>query len=528
MTLDPTARRYRIMETLGEGGFGKVYRAEMQATGGFLQEVALKIVSARTPQVEEAIRRLRDEARILGYLRHRAVIRTLGLTRLEPGWAIVLEYIDGADCAALVKHQTFPLRTVAEIAEDVAGALAMAWNTPGSGGQPLRVIHRDIKPANIRITLDGQVKVLDFGAARADFDAREANTRSHILGSYRYMAPERFHGIDGQPVDIYSLGLVMFQLLTGLEAPAQVVGQREHEQMVTSIASGLEQRIRAEGGEPTDVQASLVDLVLAMIAFHAEDRPTAAEVELICRYLRTELNGPLLRDWAPAALAKIPSKPQADAIDEWSGSVLIELASESAPSGPPRARGQRGKTATGKVLVMLASLGLLLGAGAGLAAIGGLALLHNYAPSPPGPATETAAADPLVSAPLPEPMLALATPPTEQPQPPPPAEDVTSATRHRAAPAPTHEAAPAPEPPVSTPTSPEPDPTTRVELTGDAREVTATNGGARVRLPANLQPGSYHLSATFADGETWSGEVSISGNELRLDCSSAFGKCKSR
>lgn len=526
--MDTTARRYRILETLGEGGFGKVYRAEMQATGGFLQHVAIKIVSAKTPHADEAIRRLRDEARILGHLRHRAVIRTLGLTRLEPGWAIVLEYVDGADCSKIIRHLDVPLRVVVEIAEDVASALAAAWNAPGSGGQPLRLIHRDIKPANIRITSDGQVRVLDFGAARAEFDAREASTRSHILGSYRYMAPERFQGKDAPPVDVYSLGLVIAQLVTREGVAEQIFGELEHARMVEQIMAAVVARIDEESPEQVAALQPLVDLIEGMLAFHPEARPSHEAVERVCRDLREWIAGPLLRDWAPGALSRLPSPNTETGADEWSGSVLIELSAndgmppeapvpaQPAPRAPPAAHLPRWivpavAAAVGFLLVGGVVTGIVVGRlGATREAV--TATIPDPVPAPPR--IEVAVAEPAPPSAPPEPVAAAATPP-----------------KRRSAPASITQAEPPPVVVVAALPPPEPAPpagptTVRVTASGDATQVVAMQNGERVPLPASLVPGHYRLSATFPDGETWTGDVDVAGESVKFDCSAAFGKCK--
>ncbi|NCG21399.1 MAG: protein kinase, partial [Rhodobacterales bacterium] len=137
--------------------------------------------------------RFRDEARILGLIRHRAVVGVDSLAELESGWAVVMEYVDGVDITSVVRYGLPPARVVVSIIEEVASALHAAWTTVSDvTGKPLRLVHRDIKPANVRLTAQGEVKVLDFGVARAEFESREANTQAMRFGSLRYMAPESF------------------------------------------------------------------------------------------------------------------------------------------------------------------------------------------------------------------------------------------------------------------------------------------------------------------------------------------------
>ena len=168
-------RRYRIHEVLGKGSFGLVYRAELLGAGGFSKPVALKVLRGSFDPSAEIEQRLRDEARLLGMLRHPNVVQVDGLARLPDGWAVVMEYIQGVDVGVLIRIGPLPPRAALEIACEVAGALHSAWALPSPlTGQALKLVHRDLKPGNLRITAHGEVKILDFGAARAEVGTREA------------------------------------------------------------------------------------------------------------------------------------------------------------------------------------------------------------------------------------------------------------------------------------------------------------------------------------------------------------------
>lgn len=103
------------------------------------------------------------------------------------------------------------------IVEEVASALHAAWHQDGPDGAPLRLIHRDIKPSNLRITAHGEVKMLDFGVARAELSSREEHTQEAAFGTVPYMAPERFYGEDTVAGDVYALGVTLFEMLTGVK-----------------------------------------------------------------------------------------------------------------------------------------------------------------------------------------------------------------------------------------------------------------------------------------------------------------------
>ena len=134
-------------------------------------------------QNDEIAMRLRDEARILGLLRHRAIVQVDALVKLNGSWTVVMEYIEGVDLSHIVHRGPMPVGPALEVIHEVCAALHVAYSKPNRDGKPLHLLHRDIKPANIQITAEGEVKVLDFGVAKADFGGREAHTQAMAFGS---------------------------------------------------------------------------------------------------------------------------------------------------------------------------------------------------------------------------------------------------------------------------------------------------------------------------------------------------------
>jgi serine/threonine protein kinase len=285
------AGQYRITGTLGRGAFGTVYRAEKLGESGFSKTVALKILNPEMRQKPEIAQRLRDEARMLGLLRHRAIIHVDGLVQLGERWAVVMEYVEGVDLKDLVSENPVPIGPALEIIGECAGALHVAYNSPGPSGGPMRLLHRDIKPSNVFVTSSGGVKILDFGVARADFSTREAETQELRYGSLGYMSPERLDFIDTAAGDVYALGVVLWELVT-----AQVYGKSSSN--VTRHQSRLRENLdilwEVTGGRSQD----FVSFVESLLAYESEDRPLARDVERQCGALRTQLGDALLRDWA--------------------------------------------------------------------------------------------------------------------------------------------------------------------------------------------------------------------------------------
>lgn len=331
MTETPTGGGYRILSVLGQGGFGTVYRARYEGSGGFSKEVAIKVLNPDMGGVEEMARRLRDEARLLGLLRHPAIVTADRLARLEGRWAVVMELIDGLDLQQLGEATELPLGVVLEIGAQVAGALHAAWHTPGPAGEPLEVLHRDIKPGNVLLTAYGEVKILDFGVARAELDSREAETGRFILGSPQYMAPERLDGEEGPAGDVYSLGVMLLQALTGDTLGRTTPVPREHAKRLEARLQPL--RVGLDG----DLQL-VAELLAVLMAHEPQDRPTALDCQEALRALAEAAGGPSIRRWAmttvppllaEARVAAAAAAQEAGILD----TVLVDEGEAPPPSG---------------------------------------------------------------------------------------------------------------------------------------------------------------------------------------------------
>jgi len=324
-----SGRRYRIEHTLGKGGFGTVYRAEMLGAEGFRRPVALKVLNADIAGRKEVARRFRDEARLLGILRHRAIVQVDGLVRLRGQWAVVMELVEGVDLSQVLEVSSVPLSCAMEIVREASGALDVAWNAPGPDGRPLHLLHRDIKPSNIQLTAAGEVKLLDFGIARADFDLREAATRSLLFGSEGYMPPERYDHEDAPASDVYSLGVVFYELLT-----ARTFGRTSFR---ASVHARRLQEVGAELLAVPGVEAEHADFIAAMMAHDPVGRPSARDVESFCWRSLRSLDGPRLREWSEAVVPPlVNARPSVGGPFE-SGAIVSEASLMLDGETPPPA-----------------------------------------------------------------------------------------------------------------------------------------------------------------------------------------------
>jgi len=293
--------RIILLDHLGGGGFGDVYRARVVGDAGFERIVAVKILHERWKDQKDLVARMRDEARILGLLRHPSIVRGELLCELKGRTAVVMEYVEGEDLSGLLgRGLRPPPRAAEELIATVADALSAAQDFLAEEGRKVRVLHRDIKPGNLRVTPFGTVKVLDFGIAFAEFEGREAITRFNAPGTPDYLAPERRLGSHDHPgSDVFSLGLVLLEMLVGRPGPL-AVNRSEHVEWVHAAVARL-----------PDFHG---DLIRQMLAWEPERRPSADRVAKLCWAAQSEGEG--LRAWATATLGS--ALPQ-ESPDEESG-----------------------------------------------------------------------------------------------------------------------------------------------------------------------------------------------------------------
>ena len=200
---------------------------------------------------------MRDEARILGRLSHRHIVGVSDLVRLQERWAVVMDYVPGADLERVLEAlaaagEQFPVRAAFDVAVAVLRALHAAWIVDNGTGSPLHLIHRDIKPSNVLLAEDGALKVLDFGVARVDLGTREAETGAVRPGTLRYMAPERLLGEEESPSgDVYATAVSVFELLIGEPLGRTPIIDPKH----TAYVEGAVQRAKERAKKVKQQQA---------------------------------------------------------------------------------------------------------------------------------------------------------------------------------------------------------------------------------------------------------------------------------
>ena len=214
---------FKVIEKLGEGGMGAVYRAEDTKLG---RDVALKVLpDDRSTEDPERLARLRREAQVLASLNHPNIASIYGLEEGDDRLVLVLELVEGEELAQRLKRGPLPVDEAIDIATQIASGLEEAHDKG--------VVHRDLKPANLMITPDGVVKILDFGLAKpyaerllrrcvsnlATVTGGDVTREGVIMGTASYMSPEQARGrkVDRR-ADIWAFGCVLFEMLTGRRA----------------------------------------------------------------------------------------------------------------------------------------------------------------------------------------------------------------------------------------------------------------------------------------------------------------------
>ena len=271
--IPPRIGKYQVLDVLGRGGMGVVYRARDSRIG---RDVAIKTLTDGFSDNADMLKRFYQEAGRTGNLRHPNIVIIYDFGDENGLPYIVMEYLDGNPLDRLIRDkEPLHLSVKLEIIEQVCSALAYAHSQG--------MIHRDVKPANIIVQQDGLVKLLDFGIARADEDRVDGGmTRTGTLvGTPAYMAPERLLGnpFDGRS-DIFSAGVVLYQLLTGklpFDAEYPAILQQILEQDPAPLSSflpahpaQLDQVIeRALAKKPLDRFASAADMATDLSAISA-------------------------------------------------------------------------------------------------------------------------------------------------------------------------------------------------------------------------------------------------------------------
>ncbi|MBL8112158.1 MAG: protein kinase, partial [Acidobacteria bacterium] len=212
--------RYQLLEKIAAGGMAEVYKARMKGEEGFEKIVAIKRILPHMADNDDFITMFVDEAKLAAQLTHNNIIHIYDLGRVDAYHYIAMEYVEGKDLRSILKmgqERGYPLppELALFIASKIGNALEYAHRRVGMDGKELNLVHRDVSPQNILISFEGDIKLCDFGIAKAATKVSQTQTGA-LKGKLQYMSPEQAWGkkIDRR-TDIFSLGIVLFEMLTG-------------------------------------------------------------------------------------------------------------------------------------------------------------------------------------------------------------------------------------------------------------------------------------------------------------------------
>ena len=213
--------RYLLESKLATGGMGEVFLARMMGPAGFEKKVVIKRMLPHLAESAEFVERFLDEARLVVQLSHGNLVQVFDMGTEQGHYYLAMEYVDGLDLRQVLHMMRngegeLPVKLVLHVVAELAKGLAYAHSRAGEDGHNLGIVHRDVKPSNVMVSREGEVKLLDFGIAKA------AGRMSHSIsgslhGKFLYMSPEQASGESLDPrSDIFSVGTVAYEMLTGM------------------------------------------------------------------------------------------------------------------------------------------------------------------------------------------------------------------------------------------------------------------------------------------------------------------------
>src|SRR5215208_5491626 len=267
----PDIGKYHIIELVGEGAMGVVYKASDSVLN---REVAIKVMNESIARQDDLRRRFLHEAQAAASLQHPNVVCIYDLGEVDGHLFIAMEFVDGVDLEKLLElREPLSLQARLDIVIDVLTGLTFAHKRG--------IIHRDIKPANIRVTEDGRAKIMDFGVAH--LASSSMTTTGSFLGTPSYMAPEQItEGKTTPETDIFAVGGVLYQLLTQMkpfEAPTlqnlffRIITEKPKRvsELMPGLPPALDRSVeKAMAKEPTDRYSSALEMANDLSAVRAK------------------------------------------------------------------------------------------------------------------------------------------------------------------------------------------------------------------------------------------------------------------
>ncbi len=304
--------KYLLLERINVGGMAEVFIAKAFGVEGFERILAIKKILPSMAEDEEFITMFIDEARISVQLNHANIVHIHELGKYDETYFIAMEYVAGRDIRTLLemyrkRQETMPVAQAVYLASKMCEGLDYAHRKKDARGQDLNIIHRDISPQNILCSYEGEVKLIDFGIAKAA--NRSQKTKAGILkGKFGYMSPEQVRGLPiDRRSDIFAVGVILYEMLTGeklfvgesdfstLEKvrnaevpPLQELNPDVPEELEQVIRKALAREVEDRYQWPSDLQEDLMRFLLAGDALYSGKHLSAFMKEAFAEELRRE------------------------------------------------------------------------------------------------------------------------------------------------------------------------------------------------------------------------------------------------
>jgi serine/threonine protein kinase len=408
--------KYLLVERLAQGGMAEVFRAVYQGAAGVEKVVALKRILPQLDAAPEFVTMFIDEARIASSLTHVNVAQVFEFGEVAGCYYLAMELVEGVDLGRLLeaarrRKLSLPRAVVAFLVAEAARGLAYAHEKRGSGGALLGIVHRDVSPQNILVSYAGEVKIADFGIAKATGKLHKTDSGA-VMGKLRYMSPEQVSGepLDGRS-DVFSLGVVLHELLTGRQLfdgdnPGRVADQVKLAEIAApsrfaaDVPPELDRICLKALARARDARHErAADLARELSTFVSERAPGLTREDvgaLVSELVPRELEPPPMVNDATAntveqsvvadgATALAPGAASSGGESPASVPTRLGRTRERTPSAPPAERSRL----RGVLVVMLACAALVAGAGLVYRKLGGVVPTPDPLPPPIPPITAT-------------------------------------------------------------------------------------------------------------------------------------------
>lgn len=313
----PMFGRYQLVRKLGSGGMADVFLARSQGEAGFSKLVALKLLHSHLATRPQAMAHFLDEARLASNLNHPNIVHVIDLGKVDEDYFIAMEYIEGSDLERVIQtgragHRYVPLPIAMTILRRVCDGLDAAHRAVGPDGMPLSIVHRDVKSGNVLVSRQGQVKLSDFGIAKATTQVHTTQI-GETKGTPSVMAPEQRMGqIVDLRADVYAAAALGYELFTSAEMNLDLV---QLAQLGIDGWPHLPAPSEVRGDLPRELDAVL----LGALAFSPDARPGSCHeleeqlAQIASRHNLVCSDKDIAR-WLEGELAQMPKAPPGGAM----------------------------------------------------------------------------------------------------------------------------------------------------------------------------------------------------------------------